>query len=101
MSIPPLRERKADIRPLTNYFLEKYSLEMRKHVRISDSVPQAFLEYAWPGNVRELRNVVERAVVIVNSGAEIGLRDLPPDMFHGGPGRERARRTGSKRRSGT
>ena len=88
MRIPPLRDRKADIRPLTDYFLKKYSLEMKKEVRISDGVMEAFQEYAWPGNVRELRNVVERAVVIVNSGAEIGLRDLPPDMFHGCRGAE-------------
>jgi transcriptional regulator with PAS, ATPase and Fis domain len=88
MRIPPLRDRKADIRPLTDYFLKKYSLEMKKEVRISDGVLEAFQEYAWPGNVRELRNVVERAVVIVNSGAEIGLRDLPPDMFHGCRGAE-------------
>ena len=88
MRIPPLRDRKADIRPLTDYFLKKYSLEMKKEVRISDGVLEAFQEYAWPGNVRELRNVVERAVVIVNSGAEIGLRDLPQDMFHGGRGSE-------------
>ena len=88
MRVPPLRDRKADIRPLTDYFLKKYSLEMKKEVRISDGVREAFQEYAWPGNVRELRNVVERAVVIVNSGAEIGLRDLPPDMFRGCRGAE-------------
>jgi DNA-binding NtrC family response regulator len=84
MHVPPLRERKADIKPLADYFLKKYSLEMKKDVRISDGVMEAFREYPWPGNVRELRNVVERAVVIVNSGAEIGLRDLPPEMSHGG-----------------
>jgi DNA-binding NtrC family response regulator len=84
MHVPPLRERKADIRPLTDHFLSKYSLEMRKEVRVSGSVAEAFQEYPWPGNVRELRNVVERAVVIVGSGAEIGLRDLPPEMSHGG-----------------
>jgi DNA-binding NtrC family response regulator len=88
MRIPPLRERKADITPLTDYFLKKYSLEMKKEVRISDGVMEAFQEYAWPGNVRELRNVVERAVVIVNSGAEIGLRDLPQEMSHGVQGAE-------------
>ena len=84
MHVPPLRERKADIKPLTDHFLGKYSLEMRKEVRISASVMEAFQEYPWPGNVRELRNVVERAVVIVNSGAEIGLRDLPQEVSHGG-----------------
>jgi DNA-binding NtrC family response regulator len=84
IAIPPLRERKADIGFLTDHFLRRYSLEMRKDVRISPSVMEAFQEYSWPGNVRELRNVVERAVVIVNSGGEIGLGDLPPELSHGG-----------------
>jgi DNA-binding NtrC family response regulator len=88
MRVPPLRERKADIRPLAEHFLEKYSLEMRKEIRISADVREAFQEYPWPGNVRELRNVVERAVVIVNSGAEIGLRDLPPEVSRGAHGEE-------------
>jgi DNA-binding NtrC family response regulator len=83
LHVPPLRERKADIRPLTDYFLGKYTQEMRKEVRISDSVREALLEYRWPGNVRELRNVVERAVVIVNSSADIGLCDLPQQVSHG------------------
>jgi DNA-binding NtrC family response regulator len=88
MHLPPLRERKTDIKPLTDHFLRKYSLEMRKDVRISSDVAEAFQGYPWPGNVRELRNVVERAVVIVNSGAEIGLGDLPQQMFHGGDSAE-------------
>jgi len=91
MRLAPLRERKADIRPLVDHFLERYSLEMRKEVRVSADVLEAFLEYPWPGNVRELRNVVERAVVIVNSGAEIGLRDLPPEMSHDGRSAEPSR----------
>jgi DNA-binding NtrC family response regulator len=84
ISVPPLRERKADLKPLTDYFLRRYSLEMRKEVQISNDVMEAFQEYSWPGNVRELRNVLERAVVIVNSGVEIGLCDLPQEVFHGG-----------------
>jgi DNA-binding NtrC family response regulator len=84
LHVPPLRERKADIRPLTDYFLGRYALEMRKEVRISDSVREALREYRWPGNVRELRNVVERAVVIVNNGTDIDLCDLPQQVSHGG-----------------
>lgn len=83
LNIPPLREREADIMPLANFFLEKYSLEMRKHVRISDSVTQAFMGYSWPGNIRELRNVVERAVVIANDGGPIRLSDLPKEVADG------------------
>jgi DNA-binding NtrC family response regulator len=84
ISVPPLRERRADIKPLADHFLGRYVLEMRKDVRFSRDVMEAFQEYAWPGNVRELRNVVERAVVVANSGAEIGLCDLPQEMSHGG-----------------
>ena len=91
MRLAPLRERKADIRPLVDHFLQRYSLEMRKEVRVSADVLEAFQEYPWPGNVRELRNVVERAVVIVNSGEEIGLRDLPPEMSHDGRSAEPSR----------
>ena len=87
--IPPLRERTSDIKLLAEYFLREVGSELgRSAKRLSPDALDALMDYAWPGNVRELRNVVERAVVIVNSGAEIGLRDLPPDMFHGGRGSE-------------
>ena len=84
ISVPPLRERRADIKHLAEYFLGRFLLEMRKDVRFSPDVMEAFQEYSWPGNVRELRNVVERAVVVANSDAEIGLCDLPQAMSHGG-----------------
>jgi two-component system response regulator AtoC len=63
--IPPLRERKKDIIPLANYFLQKFCLE--NHVlekTISDKTKEKLLDYSWPGNVRELSNIIERTVVL-------------------------------------
>lgn len=63
--IPPLRERKSDIIPLANHFLNLYSAKMGKDVkRISAEARQLLLKYDWPGNVRELENVIERAIVL-------------------------------------
>ena len=62
--IPPLRERKNDILPLAQHFLdglnEKYSFEKR----LSEEAIQSMLNYSWPGNVRELCNIVERSVLM-------------------------------------
>jgi len=63
--IPALRERREDILPLVNYFLEKFCLENHKPIKqINDSAIQKLLQYEWPGNVRELANIIERSVVL-------------------------------------
>jgi two-component system response regulator PilR (NtrC family) len=63
--LPPLRERRQDVRPLAQHFLERFSREMGKHLRGISSEALASLEgYGWPGNVRELENVIERAVAL-------------------------------------
>ncbi len=64
LDIPPLRERKADIPILANYFLLKYAHKNNKELRgFSPEAIRLLQEYHWPGNVRELENMVERAVV--------------------------------------
>ncbi len=69
IKIPPLRERKADIPLLAEYFLKKYSHINEKKPPLFSSVALSLLEsYPWPGNVRELENVVERAVLISEGG---------------------------------
>jgi len=74
---PPLRERGPDIILLAEYFLRGFSSAMNKGVRkISTAARQKLLSHNWPGNVRELRNVIERAVILENSG-EIQARNLP------------------------
>jgi DNA-binding NtrC family response regulator len=75
--IPSLRERKEDIRALTQHFIENYSRENNKKVTgITGEALEALMQYSWPGNVRELRNVIERSVVLSNAD-EIGLSELP------------------------
>ena len=78
--IPPLRKRKADILPLAEHFLKKYSQKMNKDVkRISIGARQLLLKYDWPGNVRELENVIERAVVLTQHDT-IDEEDLPSNI---------------------
>jgi two-component system, NtrC family, response regulator AtoC len=74
---PPLRERRDDVRPLAEKFLEAYAA---KHGRAARGFDKAALDalgaYDFPGNVRELSNVVERAVIVAE-GETVGERDLP------------------------
>ncbi|MBI5682351.1 MAG: sigma-54-dependent Fis family transcriptional regulator [Deltaproteobacteria bacterium] len=83
ITIPPLRERKEDIIPLANYFLNIYSKEIGKQINsISRETIDPLINYQWPGNVRELKNVIERAVVVCR-GHEIGCGELPMEIRHG------------------
>ena len=75
--VPPLRERKEDVRLLADYFLHKYGQENNKSVSAIDEEALTCMQgYSWPGNVRELGNVVERAV-IMSTGSVVFLEDLP------------------------
>lgn len=63
--IPPLRERREDIVPLTEYFLNRLNQEMHKRVcRIPNTYLKALETYDWPGNVRELQNVLRRGLIL-------------------------------------
>ncbi len=63
--IPPLRERKEDILPLVEFFIEHYNRKFRKSIRgISDETRRLMVNYDWPGNVRELKNAIERAMIL-------------------------------------
>jgi DNA-binding NtrC family response regulator len=78
--IPPLRERKEDIRLLVRHYLEKYGQEMRKPVRdVTTEALETMAKYDWPGNVRELQNVVERAILIAENGV-VTAECLPEGM---------------------
>jgi DNA-binding NtrC family response regulator len=68
IEIPPLRQRKEDIRPLAEYFITKYSKKIAKNIRsLEKNAEEILLGYDWPGNVRELENVIERAVILCES----------------------------------
>jgi DNA-binding NtrC family response regulator len=65
--VPPLRERREDIWPLSNHFIDRYNSELRKKVRGVSPEALAVLErHDWPGNVRELRNTIERAMLLID-----------------------------------
>jgi PAS domain S-box-containing protein len=63
LSIPPLRERREDIMPLANYFLEKYATKYRKERRFGPEIEGIFTSHRWPGNIREMENLIESVVV--------------------------------------
>lgn len=65
IEIPPLRERKDEILPLADLFLQEFKVKYGKSLRgFSPDVRTLFLKHMWPGNVRELRNVVEQGVML-------------------------------------
>ncbi len=77
ISLPPLRQRTADIPALTHHFIRELSRQYGKAVDgITRDALDAILAYSWPGNIRELRNAIEHAMVTV-SGDRIELFDLP------------------------
>lgn len=84
-NIPPLRERRMDILPLVNYFIEKNLPEEEKNleIRFNHQAMNLLNNYSWPGNVRELSNVVARALVL-RTANPMGLESLPQYIvFHG------------------
>ena len=77
LSIPPLRERKADIRMLMYHFLKKYNTFMNRKIEgFSDEVEELYMNYDWPGNVRELENAVEYGTNMA-FGKVIDIEDVP------------------------
>ena len=76
IAVPPLRERRADILPLADQFLEAISrAHARDGVQLSDGSRRMLAGFAWPGNIRELRNALERAVVFTR------VQVLEPEHF--------------------
>jgi DNA-binding NtrC family response regulator len=74
--IPPLRDRISDVRPLAQFFVDKFSRELhRQGLQFSPEAARALEEYSWPGNVRELQNTIERSVIL-SDGKAIKREDL-------------------------
>ena len=68
IKLPPLRERKSDLRALAQHFLEKYSSETGKKItKISSYAINLLNNYSFPGNIRELENLMERSVAITDT----------------------------------
>src|SRR5438094_851854 len=67
--LPPLRERRQDIRQLVLHFVEIFARRMGKRIdHVPEETLEAFTSYSWPGNVRELQNLIERAVIQSDDG---------------------------------
>ncbi len=65
MQLPPLRERREEILPLVEHYIQLNMQKMNKPIKgLSEDSKKALIEYSWPGNVRELANVVERAMIL-------------------------------------
>lgn len=75
IEVPPLRERKEDIKPLTEKFLPGFSESHPAGIEITDAAMQKLLDYPWPGNIRELQNALERASTFAD-----GDRITPADL---------------------
>lgn len=77
IEVPPLRERKEDIKYLVYYFMEKFNKIYGKNITEIDSKAMTLMEnYQYPGNIRELENLIERIIVLDKKGS-IKTSDLP------------------------
>ena len=66
--VPPLRDRKDDIPPLVEHFLDRYAARAGRQIRgVDDKTMEMLKRYGWPGNIRELQNVIERWAIICDS----------------------------------
>jgi two-component system NtrC family response regulator len=80
LAFPPLRERKEDIPELVQHLLRKLKTRHgHPDLTVAPALVSHLCNYRWPGNVRELENVLERMLVL-SSGNQIGLADLPDEM---------------------
>ncbi|TDI83737.1 MAG: AAA family ATPase [Caldithrix sp.] len=85
ITVPPLRDRREDILPLTQFFVKKYSDVTHKTVYgLDEGADKKLKRYHWPGNVRELENAIERAVAL-SSGQVLTVEDLPPAILGAAP----------------
>ena len=63
--IPPLRDRKEDIMPLVDFFIDRYNRRFKKSIcGVTDETRRLIFSHNWPGNVRELKNTIERGMIL-------------------------------------
>jgi transcriptional regulator with PAS, ATPase and Fis domain len=99
ITVPPLRDRKEQISPLSEYYLNFYKNKYGKDVPpISPRVIRTFKEYGWPGNIRELENMIKR-IVIFGEGEEV-LKDISGKRFDEGISPESNRNSSLSLRGG-
>lgn len=79
INLPPLRERREDIEPLTQHILQK--LAGANAPEIAPQAIDALVSFSWTGNVRQLRNCLERAALLADNG-KITTKELPPEVVY-------------------
>ena len=95
--LPPLREIREDILPLTDYFIEKFNGKLEREVKHIDSrVKDVLVSYDWPGNIRELENFIER-IVLMAVGDTITFEDIPPEWKSAAEAISLSQKAGQKR----
>lgn len=83
IELPPLRERREDVPALVEHFLAKYAADAGQRIeRVQPAALECLVAHPWPGNVRELENVIHRSLLVA-TGAELKLEDLPRDLGEG------------------
>ncbi len=82
ITVPPLRQRRADIPRLVEYFTTTLA-GPRKPLRFSPAAMERLSQYSWPGNIRELRNLVERLQILHDSDEEVSALSLPHEFGRG------------------
>ncbi|MFZ5765173.1 MAG: nif-specific transcriptional activator NifA [Thermodesulfobacteriota bacterium] len=85
LTLPPLRERREDIPLLVDHFLRSSNRHNEKKVKLTREFLDFLTDYDWPGNVRELQNLMERLVILNDSGW-LQIADLPDHLFAPGGG---------------
>jgi two-component system response regulator HydG len=84
ITVPPLRERKADINVFIDHFLKRSALELEKSITGINEQARTLLEnYEWPGNIRELKNVIRRACLLTSDGHPIREKLLSREILNG------------------
>lgn len=80
LHLPPLRNRREDIFPLIQYFVDLYNKRIGRNIKnVSNEALTLMIEYDWPGNIRELKNIVEH-MVITSKGNVISVENLPNEI---------------------
>jgi sigma-54 dependent transcriptional regulator len=90
IKLPPLRDRKEDLPSLIQHFMGEFSDQYGKQTNgFSPAAVDCLLQYRYPGNIRELRNIVERAVLMCESGASILPEHLPQEIVEANMSKDR------------
>ncbi len=79
LEVPPLRERKEDILPLVDYFVDKFNKKLNLAITVESEVIEMLLRYEWPGNIRELENLIERMMLLAPNNI-ITLKEIPVEF---------------------